>query len=155
MVFCDAISRIQKLMFDFQTVIPNAHLIINLLGLVLRQSLVSFDIEYFQHFFGIIMGTNVAFIVANIYVAMLENELRRKCKLDPKLKWPVLLKRFIGNGFGIFYGIKEDILYWIKQFNVPWESIKIDKWSIGNKIGYMDLEIFKGSRFHSCGKTCW
>ena len=28
-----------------------------------------------------------------------------------------------------------------------WESIKINKWSIGNKVEYMDLEIFKGSRF--------
>ena len=26
---------------------------------------------------------------------------------EPKLKHPVLLKRFIDDGFGIFYGIKE------------------------------------------------
>ena len=32
------------------------------------------------------------------------------------------------------------------------KSIKIDKWSIGNKVEYMDLEIFKGSRFYTCGK---
>ena len=31
----DAIAMIQRLVFGFQTVIPNAHLIINLLGLVL------------------------------------------------------------------------------------------------------------------------
>ena len=33
------------------------------------------------------------------------------------------------------------------------ESIKIDKWLIGNKGEYMDFEIFKGSRFYSCGKV--
>ena len=52
----DAISIIQKVVFDFQTVIPNAHLIIDLLGLVLRNSLMSFEQEYFQQSFGIIRG---------------------------------------------------------------------------------------------------
>ena len=61
-------------MFDFQTIIPNAHLIIDLLGLVLRKSLMSFEKEYFQQIFDIIMGTNVGPILANIYMAMLENE---------------------------------------------------------------------------------
>ena len=77
-------------------------------------------------------------ILANIYVAMLENELRAKCKNDPKLNWPILLKRFIDDGFGILCGTKEDIVYWI------------DKWSIGNKVEYVDLEIHKGSRFLTC-----
>ena len=123
---------------DFKTLytlIPNAHLIIDLLGLVLQNSLMSFDKEYVQQFFGIIMGTNVA--------PILGTELRKKCKSDPKLKWPVLLKRFIDHGFGIFYGSREDIAYWIKQFNMLRESIKIDKWTIGN---------FKGWKFFSCGK---
>ena len=43
----------------------------------------SFDQEYFQQIFGVIMGTNVDPILANIYVAMLQNELCNKCKLDP------------------------------------------------------------------------
>ena len=102
----------------------------------------SFDKENFQQIFGIIMGTNVAPILANIYVAMLENELRAKCKNDPKLKRPVLMKRFIVDGFGIFYGTKEDIVYWNVQFNKLRQSIKIDNWSIGNKIEYMDIEIY-------------
>ena len=71
-------------------------------------------------------------------------KLRKKSKFDPELKRPVLLKRFIYNGFGIFYGTREEIVYWIKQFNMLRESIKIDKWTIGNKV---NLEIFKGSRF--------
>ena len=32
------------------------------------------------------------------------------------------------------------------------ESITIDKWSIGNNIEYMDLEIFKGFNFHNSKK---
>ena len=68
-----------------------------------------FGKEYSQQIFGIVMGTHVAPSLANICVAMLENELRRKCKFDPKLKWLVLL-RFIDDGFEIFYGTGEDIL---------------------------------------------
>ena len=49
----DAIAMIQKLVFDYQNVIPNTHLIIDLLGLVLRNSIMSFDREYFQQIFGI------------------------------------------------------------------------------------------------------
>jgi len=31
-------------------------------------------------------------------MAMLENELKVKCKTDPKLIWPILFKRFIDDG---------------------------------------------------------
>ena len=44
------------------------------LGLVLRNSQMSFYKEYFEQIFGIIMGTNIAPILANIYMALLENE---------------------------------------------------------------------------------
>ena len=38
----------------------------------------SCDNKYFQKIFGIITGTNIAPIRTNIYVAMLENKLRKK-----------------------------------------------------------------------------
>ena len=47
---------------------------------------------------------------------------------------------------------KEDAPDWINQFNMLQESIPIDNWSIGNKIKYIDLEIFKGFNFHINGK---
>jgi hypothetical protein len=62
-----------------------------------------FDKEYSQQIFGIIMGANLAPILANIHMAMFENELRNKRVCDPKLKWPIPLKRFIDDGFGIFF----------------------------------------------------
>ena len=48
----------------------------------------TFDKEYFQQIFGIIMGTNLAPILANLYLAMLQEELKKKCINDQKLKWP-------------------------------------------------------------------
>ena len=40
-------------------------------------------------------------ILTNVYMAMLENELKVKCKTDPKLIWPVVFKLFIDDGFDI------------------------------------------------------
>jgi hypothetical protein len=41
--------------------------------------------EYFQQIFGIIMGTNLAPILANLYLAMFQEELKKKCVHDKKL----------------------------------------------------------------------
>ena len=52
----------------------------------------TFDGEYFQQIFGVIMG---------LYMVKLETLLKEKCKTDPILKWPCLFKRYIDDGFGI------------------------------------------------------
>ena len=54
----------------------------------------TFDREYFQQFFGILMGTNLAPILANLYLAMLQEEVKEKCGHDLKLKWPEFFLRF-------------------------------------------------------------
>ena len=69
----------------------------------------TFDGEYFQQIFRVIMGTNVAPILANLYMAQLETLLKEKGKTDSKLKWPCLLKRFIDDSFGIMEGNKLDL----------------------------------------------
>ena len=94
----DAIKCIKELVEEYQGVITNANFIIELLEIILKNSLMSFNGEYFQQNFGVIMGTNVAPILANIYIAKLEALLKEKCKTDIKLKWPILFKRFIDDG---------------------------------------------------------
>ena len=74
----------KKLVFLFQNVMQNAHFIIERLDIVLKNSLMTLDRKYFQQIFGIIMGTYLASILANLYVAMLQ-ELTRKCVHDKKL----------------------------------------------------------------------
>ena len=147
----DAIEMIKRLVFQYQYVILNAHFIIELLDIVLKNSLMTFDKEYFQQIFGIIMGTNLAPILANLYLAMLQEELKKKCVHDKKLKWPVLFQRFIDDGFGIIEGRKQDVEYWINQFNTLRKTIKIDKWSFGNHVEFMDLYIYKGDKFYESG----
>ena len=67
-----AVKLMKELIFEYKNVIPNADFIIELLNIVLENSLMEFHGEYFQQIFGIIMGTNVAPILANLYLAMLE-----------------------------------------------------------------------------------
>ena len=81
----DAIKCIIELVNENQDVIPNANFIIELLEIILKNSLMTFDGEYFQQIFGVIMGTNVAPILANIYMAKLEMLLKEKCKTDINL----------------------------------------------------------------------
>ena len=44
---------------------------------------------------------------------MLENELKEKCKTDPKRIWSVLLTCFIDEGFSITKGVQVAVIYWI------------------------------------------
>jgi hypothetical protein len=62
----DAIKCIIELVNEYQDVIPCANFIIKLLEIILQNSLMSFDGEYFQQFFGVNMGTNVAPILDDI-----------------------------------------------------------------------------------------
>ena len=71
------------------------------------------------------MGIIVAPILTNMYMAMLENEFKMKCKTDPKLIWLVLFKRFIDDGFGITKGVREDVIYWIEHLNKLRKTVKL------------------------------
>ena len=93
------------------------------------------------------MGTNLAPILANLYLAILREELKKKCVHDKKLKWPTLFQRFIDNGFGIMKGTNEDVKYWISQFNGSTKTIKNNNWTFGNHVEYMDICIYKGESF--------
>ena len=110
-----------------------------------------FDGEYFQKNFGVFMGTNVAPILANIYMATLENLLKEKCKTN-KIGWPLLFKRFIDDGFGITIASKTEFEMWVNKFNALRETITIDKFKYGNEVDFMDLLIFKGDNFQDNGK---
>ena len=74
----DAIEMMKRLVFQFQNVISNAHFIIELLDIVFISSLVTFEREYFQQIFGIIIGTNLTPILANLYLAMLKKGIKKE-----------------------------------------------------------------------------
>ena len=111
----------------------------------------TFNGEYFQQILGVIVGTNVAPILANIYIATLENLLKEKCKIN-KIPWPLLFKRFIDDGFGITKASKTEFETWVDEYNKLRETITIDKFKYGNEVDFMDLLIFKGDNFLDNGK---
>ena len=56
------------------------------------------------------MGTNVAPILANLYLAKLKKKiLKEKTKNDPMIVWPILFRRYIDDGFGITKGLKTNV----------------------------------------------
>ena len=122
--------------------ISNAEIILDLLEIVLENSLMEFQGEYFQQIFGIILGTNVAPILANLYLAKLEKILKEKYINDPKMVWPIFFRCYIDDGFGITKGSKANVDSWIKEFNNLVKLIKIDKFKYGSRVEYMDLIFF-------------
>ena len=91
-----------------------------------------FQEEFFLQIMGIVMGTNLAPILANIYMAMLEEELYIVC-IQKNIKWPEMFNRFIDDGFGIIKSNKKQISTWVDEFNNLRKNIFIDKWQFGNK----------------------
>ena len=73
-----AIELMEEIVFEYKDIISNAEFIIDSLELVLENSLMEFRGEHFQQIFGIIMGTNVAPILANLYLAKLRTNSEGK-----------------------------------------------------------------------------
>ena len=71
----------------------------------------------------LIMRTNAASILANIYLAKLEQILYEKSKTDNKIIWPILFKRFIDDGFGITKANKFESEYCASEFNLLRDTI--------------------------------
>ena len=115
----NAINLRKELVMKFNDVIPDVAFVIEILNVILKNSFLTLNGEYFQQFFGVIMVTNLAPILANIYLATLEKMLFEKIKTDTKLIWPILFKRFM-DGFGITKGSKSDFEYWASEFNHYW-----------------------------------
>ena len=81
------------------------------------------NVEYFKQNFGIIIGTNVAPTLANLYLAKLEKILKAKTKHDPKLIWPKVFKRYI-DGFGITKGSKKMSNSGFQNSTIWWNLLK-------------------------------
>jgi hypothetical protein len=150
---CDhAIELMKEVAFMHQQECQNIHFILELLEIVLNFNIMEFMGEIFTQTFGIAMGTNIAPILANLYLAMLEYKLKEQTKNDPKMIWPSLWRRYIDDGFGVIKGHKKDVEYFVHKFNSMVNSIKIDKIEFGDKVNFLDLCIYKGQRFTNTGK---
>ena len=74
----DIINSIKQLVWEYPDVILNTEFVVEFLEVILKNSLMTFVGEYFQQILGVIIVMNVAPILANIYMAKLENLLKEK-----------------------------------------------------------------------------
>ena len=73
---CDhAVELIKELTYMFPDELQNTNFIIELLEITLKYNSMEFMGEVFVQIFGIAMGTNIAPILANLYLAVLEKKL--------------------------------------------------------------------------------
>ena len=94
------IKILENEVFDRNCFLFTIDFIIELMELVLNSAVMKFQEEFFLQILGIVMGTNLAPILTNIYMGILEEELYTRCK-NKNIKWPKLYKRFIDDGFGV------------------------------------------------------
>ena len=108
-----------------------------------------FQEEFFMKILVIAMGKDLASILADMHMAMLEEELYI-IFIHENIAWNE--KSFIGDGFGIIKSNKKQFSTWVNEFNNLRGNIFIDKCHFGNNVAFMDLFVFKGKDFHINGK---
>ena len=101
-----------------------------------------FNGSFFIQIFGFAMGTSFAPIGANIYLALLEKDLKDLIVSDPSLSWPKFFKRYIDDGLKIaLYSLAETKKF-IELYNslVPSSNLTLE--SHGSSVKFLDLKIF-------------
>ena len=82
---CDhAVELIKEIAVMYQYECQNTHVIIELLEVTLKYNVMDFMSEVFLQNFGVAVGTNIAPILANLYLAMLEQTLKEQTKMVQK-----------------------------------------------------------------------
>lgn len=123
-------------------------LIMSLSRFVLRNNIFKFLDKYYIQINGTAMGTSFAVAYANIYLNVLEieiwSEFTKQVNYNSSL-YPLLLRRFIDDIFGIFTSTDTLDLY-LKIYNSARSSIKLIPTS-GSSVDFLDLTIFIGPRF--------
>jgi hypothetical protein len=120
----------------------------NALELVLNNNICNFENRYFHQKCGTAMGTPSAPNYANLFMADLEETFIQT--------WTnlglLLYQRFLDDIFGIFACSFDDVNKFIENFNNLHPSIKVSGIISSSNIDFLDLHIFKGSRFKSDSK---
>ena len=126
-------------------------LMVEMLEFVLKNNIMEYKEMVFKQIFGIAMGTPLAPVLANLYLAFLERVLKEKAA-EASIPWPILYKRFIDDCFVIYQGGKTQLLRFISLFNSLVESITLSLESFGSSANFLDLTIYKGKRFRKEGR---
>ena len=108
----DAMKIMKKLFFRYQNFILNTHFIIELMEMVLNCAIMKFQEDVFMQILGIVMGTNLAPMLTDIYMAILDKELSIICT-EKNITWPKMFKRSTDDEFGVIKSNKNNFWYWL------------------------------------------
>ena len=120
---------------------PDAQLL-KLLEISLLNNDFTFNGQWYLQIFGTAMGKKFAPNYANIFMAKWEQEALDKCD-----KKPLLYLRYLDDIFIIWTHSEEDFKTFFKTLNEHSESIKLKSSVSHSSIDFLDVTVFKGSRF--------
>ena len=95
-----------------------------------------------------VLGTPLAPVLANLYLAILEKKLKSQIS-DTKspISWPLFFKRYIDDILIISNQSRMEIETFLSLLNNMVPSLKFKLESGGPSANFLDLKIFKGKRF--------
>ena len=149
-----AIEVLQQLIQENLHLFPRkelAEFMLEMLHFVLKHNVMEYKQMVFKQIFGIAMGTPLAPVLANLYLAFLERILKEK-STEANIIWPLLYKRFIDDCFIVYQGDRAQLTRFIDMFNSLVESISLSLESFGISVNFLDLTIYKGKRFRREGR---
>jgi len=108
--------------------------------------------KIFHQIFGIAMGTPLAPVLANLYLAILEKKLKSQIENNMHtVAWPLFFKRYIDDILIISNQSRKEVEAFLALLNKMVPSLKFKLESGGASANFLDLKIFKGRRFHTEG----
>lgn len=115
-----------------------AEALVDAISLVLHNNYFVFDDAVYHQVNGIAMGTSCAPVIAQLFVAILEESFRASLHS----RWPLLYKRYIDDAFIIFIGLRHELDTWLSQLqdmhqNLNW-SFTVSK----KAVAFLDLNIW-------------
>lgn len=144
----DAMTRIRDLLHNDPHWGDNNNttLVLDLMYWVLHHNIFKFGDTTWVQLRGTAMGSPLAVVFANLYLACLEEEL-----IDSLSVAPLIYKRFIDDIFTVVKGSTEDCEAIMLKFNNLSPTINLT-YDMGEEVPFLDLVISKGTRFKATGR---
>ena len=126
---------------------PFKNMLRDLMRIVLGDNHFSFNGKLYTQKKGVAIGTKCAPHLANIFLASLEKKALNTWEGTPPIKW----LRFIDDILMIWGGGEEELSTFLHHLNSQMTAIQFTMEMSRYTITFLDLQIFKGSRFNNKG----
>ena len=138
-----AISKANPNLYSLQ--IPPAHLIEELLTLIIKRNCFTFNGKFYLQTMGVAMGSESSPEIADITFHLLENDiipLSKKIRTWLRYRDDILL---------FFDGTTSELNHFVDHINTLHPTLKFTAEASLTEVSYLDILIFKGNRFAESG----